>query len=93
MKNMKNILLILMMFIGTLGYSQCDTTLIAKEGTYVVRAIEEAMDYLNPTPRKLNCDELIYIEEIRSNKKIIIKLDDYTEVTIYPKIIYIQDEK
>lgn len=79
--------------VSILGYSQCDTTLIAKEGTYNVRAIEEAMDYINPIHRKLTCDELIHIEEIRTNKKIILKLDDYTEVTIYPKIIYIQYEK
>jgi len=88
------ILLILFFCLFSINlFSQCDSTLIAKEGTYIVRSIEEAMDYINPSPRKLTCDELIYIEEIRSNKKIIIKLDDYTEVTIYPKTNYIQHEK
>ena len=86
------IFLMLFLFIGV-SYSQCDSTLMAKKSTHSVRVIEEAMDYINPTPRKLTCDELIYIEEVRSHVQIILKLDDYTEVTIYPKKLYIQYEK
>ena len=68
-------------------YSQCDSLLMAKEGTYSVRAVEEAVDYIGLVPRKLTCDELIYINGIRSNVVVVMKLDDYTEVTIHPKKI------
>jgi hypothetical protein len=86
-KIMKTFFTFLFITIASSLYSQCDTLNMAKEETYSVRAIEEAVDYIGLTPRKLTCDELIYINQFRSNIVVVMKLDDYTEVTIYPKYI------
>jgi len=86
LKIMKTLFTFLFITIATSSlYSQCDTLNMVKEETYSVRAIKEAVDYIGLSPRKLTCDELIHINQFRSNTVVVMKLDDYTEVTIHPK--------
>ncbi|MFN3918362.1 MAG: hypothetical protein ACK4K0_11585 [Flavobacteriales bacterium] len=67
--------------------SSCDSTTWAKSGTYEVRIIENSVESTDVKPRKLSTEELCMIEENRDvNDVVILRLDSFTEVKIFPLI-------
>lgn len=82
---MKLIILIFLSLLSEISFSQCDSSLMAAKGTYNVIVRREAVDFIGLKPRELTCEELIYMEVNRKAIAVIINLDEYTSVEIFPK--------
>jgi hypothetical protein len=86
---MKNIITIIFILVAYSAFSQshqpCNSSNQAKEGTYLVRLIEGTYESLDAKPRFISDDEKCLIELERNiYQETVLKLDDFTEVLIYP---------
>lgn len=78
---------ILLNLIPFIAFSQCDSTMWAKEGTYELIKIQTSTEAdLSATSIFLTQEQLCLIEASRKNNHFVyLDLDLYTRVKIYPK--------
>lgn len=87
---MKNLMVVLLILSGGLAFGQsnstCDSTMWAKEGTYLVSLVEGSVESTDVRPRVLTNDEKCFVEQNRHlTNDVVFRFDLYTEVTIYSK--------
>jgi hypothetical protein len=75
--------LFLLLITSKISFGQCDSLITSRK--FEVRIIEGSVESSEVVPRTLTCEELQMIEESSANHVVIIQLDLYTEVKIYPK--------
>jgi hypothetical protein len=65
--------------------NDCDLKNLPNENTYSVRIIEGSVESSDVRPRKLTDEEKCLVESSRlADKSVIIQLDMYTEVEVFP---------
>ena len=76
--------MILFCLFSAWSFSQCDSTLWAKEDTYEVYVIKTEVESTDVHPRMLSDEEKCLVANSRHTyNTIYLKLDTYTEVKIY----------